>query len=255
MPPGTDLKERCIISSSPVSYETNGDSPSPYCQCIMDGFDKPHDELIFFDIDLTTPTELNTSYPGIISGGVDASWAVTADFNPDQLNPYLQSVTNIYNTKLNEDSEILASYIRCKEESYKPIINQFRDNASIITNFVSENQGSISRILANGKIDDIIDKTDDILSAVPTSDIKDTIHRINGVLDNDNIDSIIDKTDDILSAVPASDIKDTIDKVNDLFSDRGNIALLIILILVSIFILSLISIGIIAFISKFISKS
>ena len=73
MPPGTEpivnLKERCIISSSPVSYETNGDSPSPYCQCIMDGFDKPHDELIFFDINLTTPTKLNQSSPGIISRG------------------------------------------------------------------------------------------------------------------------------------------------------------------------------------------
>ena len=37
----------------------------------------------------------------------------------------------------------------------------------------------------NTHIDSIIDKTDNILSAVPTSDIKDTIDRINVVLNND----------------------------------------------------------------------
>ena len=275
--PTMNLKERCI-SLSPVSYEAVEDSPShyspsPYCQCIMDGFENPDDdELIFSSVNIPeknscgTP-KLQRKFGNTVSG----ECVVSSENIPDLSNigsvgyttgiqldnnvsdTYLQSMTNLYNTKLNDDSEILASYIRCKEESYKPIINQFRDNASIITNFVSENQGSISRILSNDNIDSIIDKTDNILSAVPTSDIKDTIDRINVVLNNDKIDSVIDKTDNILSAVPTSDIKGTIDKVNDLtnlFSDRGNIALLIILILVSIFILSLISIGIIALISK-----
>ena len=67
---------------------------------------------------------------------------------------------NVYNSKLNKDSEILASYIRFKE-SYKPIINQFRDNAIVITDFVTQNQDSISRILSNGKIYSIINKTGD----------------------------------------------------------------------------------------------
>ena len=168
--------------------------------------------------------------------------------DPNVSDTYLQSMTNLYNTKLNKDSEILASYIRCKEESYKPIINQFRDNATVITDFITQNQDSISRILSNGKIDSIINKTGDILSAthssdvksaidvisaVPASDVKETIDKINNILDNDNINSVIDKTDNILSAVPTSEITDAMGLVKelaDLFSPWWKIVLWIIFI-------------------------
>lgn len=267
-----NLKERCT-SSSPVSYEAVEDSPShyspsPYCQCIMDGFENPDDgELIFSSVNIPkknscgTP-KLQKKFGNTVSG----ECVVSSENIPDLSNigsvgittgiqldnnvsdTYLQSMTNVYNSKLNKDSEILASYIRCKEESYKPIINQFRDNATVITDFVTQNQDSISRILSNGKIDSIINKTGDILSethssdvkaaidvisAVPASDVKGTIDKINNILDNDNINSVIDKTDDILSAVPTSEITDAMGLVKelaDLFSPGWKIVLWIIFI-------------------------
>ena len=60
-------------------------------------------------------------------------------------------------------------------------------------------------------------------------------------LNNDNINSVIDKTENILSAVPTSDVKNTIDKVNnltDLFSSWLSIVGWIVITLVSIFVLS-----------------
>lgn len=250
-----NLKQRCI-SLSPVSYTSNGeDSPSPYCQCIMDGFEIPEEgELIFSNINIPEKVECGTLDPTLVSSGVvcedgdipNLSNMIVGRFPPEIdtniSDTYLKSMTNLYNTKLNEDSEILASYIRCKEESYKPIINQFRDNATVITDFVTQNQDSISRILSNGKIDSIINETSDILSAVPASDVKETIDKINTVLDNDNINSVIDKTDDILSAVPTSDITDAMDLVKELTGlfSWWKIGLWIVIILVSIFVLSFI---------------
>tara|TARA_B100002019_G_C21269267_1_gene601217 strand:+ start:2372 stop:3283 length:912 start_codon:yes stop_codon:yes gene_type:complete len=268
--PTMDLKERCN-SSSPVSYEAVEDSPShyspsPYCQCIMDGFENPgDDELIFSNFNIPEKITcgdrvLQKSFGNTISdtcgdedipdlsniGSVGYTTGIQLDNNVSDT--YLQSMTNLYNTKLNKDSEILSSYIRCKEESYKPIINQFRDNATVITDFITQNQDSISRILSNGKIDSIINKTSDILSAtpasdvktaidvisaVPASDVKETIDKINNILDNDNINSVIDKTDDILSAVPTSEITDAMGLVKelaDLFSPGWKIVLWIIFI-------------------------
>lgn len=248
-----NLKERCIISSSPISYEEVEDSPSPYCQCIMDGFENPEDdELIFSNINIPEKTscgtpELQSDFKNKVSGECVVSnenipdlsnigslgYTIGIQLDNNVSDIYLQSMTNLYNNKLNEDSEILASYIRCKEESYKPIITQFRNNATVITSFVDQNKDSISRILSNGKIDSIINKTDDILSATPASDVKETIDKINTVLDNDNINSVIDKTDNILSVVHTSDVTDTINKVKsltDLFSSGWKIALWIIFI-------------------------
>ena len=268
-----NLKERCN-SSFTVSYEAVEGSPSPYCQCIMDGFEKPdNDELIFSSINIPGKTTcgdpvLQKSFGNKISdtcgdedipdlsniGSLGYTIGIKLDNNVSDT--YLQSMTNLYNAKLNKDSEILSSYIRCKEESYKPIINQFRDNATVITSFVDQNKDSISRILSNDKIDSIINETSDILSAtpasdvkaavdivsaVPASDIKETINKINTVLNNDNINSVINKTENILSAVPTSDVKNTIDKVNnltDLFSSRLSIVGWIVITLVSIFVLS-----------------
>ena len=196
-----NLKQRCT-SSHTVSYEAVEDSPShyspsPYCQCIMDGFENPDDdELIFSSINIPDRVEcgdkklqdsfgnkLNTCGDGVIPdlsnvGKVQILSGGTIRIDNNISDTYLQSMTNLYNSKLNDDSEILASYIRCKEESYKPIINQFRDNATVITSFVSENQDSIKSILSNDKIDSVIDKTDNILSAVPTSEIKIAIDQV-----------------------------------------------------------------------------
>ncbi|MAD57132.1 MAG: hypothetical protein CMK44_00985 [Porticoccus sp.] len=273
-----NLKERCN-SSFTVSYEAVEDSsshysPSPYCQCIMDGFEKPdNDELIFSNINIPGKTTcgdpvLQKRFGNKISdkcgddnipdlsniGSLGYTIGIKLDNNVSDT--YLQSVTDIYNNKLNKDSEILSSYIRCKEESYKPIINQFSDNATVITDFVTQNKDSIKSILSNDKIDSIINGTSDILSAtpasdvkaaidvisaVPASDVKETIDKINNVLDNDNINSVIDKTDNILSAVPTSEIKIAIDQVKDLtnlFSSWLAIVGWIVITLVSIFVLS-----------------
>ena len=241
----------------------------------MDGFENPgDDELIFSSVNI--PDRVECGNPDLRSGSGKFLSLCTEDQIPDlskltvgalgtTIDPnvsdtYLQSMTNLYNTKLNKDSEILASYIRCKEESYKPIINQFRDNATVITDFVTQNQDSISRILSNGKIDSIINKTGDILSAtpasdvktaidvisaVPASDVKETIDKINNILDNDNINGVIDKTDNILSAVPTSDVKDAMGLVKELtylFSPWYMILFWVFVIIVFMFFLSLISV-------------
>ena len=181
------LKYRCLTEQGltlPLSddnYIKQGDSPSPYCQCIMDGFETPgEDELIFSNIDLTSvesPSELNNVYPGIVT--LTVGYTSDGDFHPDILNPYLESLTNLYNTKLNEDSEILSSYIRCKEENYKPIITQFRDNATVITDFVSQNKDSIESIL--DKIDEFpIESITPIISEV-SENITPTISKVNEI--------------------------------------------------------------------------
>lgn len=186
-----NLKERCI-SLSPISYVSDGDSPSSYCQCIMDGFENPDDDdLIFSNINIPDRVECGNKNLRIRSGH-DKSLSLCTEnqipdlskltvgalgttIDPNVSDTYLQSMTNLYNTKLNEDSEILASYIRCKEESYKPIINQFRDNANIITNFVSENQESIKSILDSGKIEITLDKIDEF----PLESITPAINQVN----------------------------------------------------------------------------
>jgi|TARA_Y100000389_G_scaffold70147_1_gene66842 hypothetical protein len=193
-PPTMNLKERCI-SLSPVSYESHGDSPSSYCQCIMDGFENPDDDdLIFSNINIPEKTscgtpDLQSDFGNTVSGECVASnenipdlsnigsvgYTIGIQFDNNVSDTYLQSVTNLYNTKLNKDSEILASYIRCKEENYKPIINQFRDNANIITNFVSENQASIKSILDSGKIEITLDKIDEF----PLESITPAINQVN----------------------------------------------------------------------------
>lgn len=186
-----NLKQRCIISSPPVSYVSeDDDSPSPYCKCIMDGFENPgDDELIFSNFNIPEKTECGNPSLIRMSGGKKLSLCTEGQIpdisnlmtgltsttpDPNVSDTYLQSMTNLYNTKLNEDSEILASYIRCKEESYKPIINSFRSNATVITDFVTQNQDSIESILKSGKIESTLDK----INEFPLESITPTISQV-----------------------------------------------------------------------------
>jgi len=190
-PPTMNLKERCI-SLSPVSYVSDGDSPSSYCECIINGFENPvPDDLIFSDINIPDRVEcgdqnLRSGYGTTLSLCTENQipdlskltvGTLGTTIDPNVSDTYLQSMTNLYNTKLNKDSEILASYIRCKEESYKPIINQFRSNANIITNFVSKNQESIKSILDSGKIEITLDKIDEF----PLESITPAINQVNDI--------------------------------------------------------------------------
>ena len=186
--PTIDLKQRCI-SLSPVSYVSDRDSPSLYCECIINGFENPvPDDLIFSDINIPGKKTCGKSsditeacgdgdIPDISNIGSISIFGDGISIDNNVSDTYLQSVTNLYNTKLNKDSEILASYIRCKEESYKPIINQFRDNATVITNFVTQNQESIKSILDSGKIEITLDKIDEF----PLESITPTISKFNEI--------------------------------------------------------------------------
>tara|TARA_Y100001970_G_scaffold46008_1_gene57864 strand:- start:314 stop:1024 length:711 start_codon:yes stop_codon:yes gene_type:complete len=186
--PTMNLKERCI-SLSPVSYVSDGDSPSSYCECIMNGFENPvPDDLIFSNINIPGKTTCGESgdiaeacgdgdIPDLSNIGSISIFGDGISLDNNVSDTYLQSVTELYNTKLNKDSEILASYIRCKEESYKPIINQFRDNATVITNFVTQNQESIKSILDSGKIEITLDKIDEF----PLESITPAINQVNDI--------------------------------------------------------------------------
>jgi hypothetical protein len=179
------------------------------------------DDLIFSDINIPDRVECgNKNLRGVYDKSLSLCTenqipdlskltvgALGTTIDPNVSDTYLQSVTNLYNTKLNKDSEILASYIRCKEESYKPIINQFRDNATVITSFVSENQDSINRILNSGKIESTLDKIDEfplesitpIISEV-SENITPTISKVTEI--NDDVSTIKETINDPLIKWP-----------------------------------------------------
>ena len=104
-PPTMDLKERCT-SSSPVSYEAVENSPSPYCQCIMDGFENPgDDELIFSNIDLTSG-ELNATSAETLASNTEISLAIPSEMDWSRSNGSFYTVQVGVYSKLIDQNQL-----------------------------------------------------------------------------------------------------------------------------------------------------
>jgi len=255
-----NLLHRCMDSVNPVSYDMIGDSPSPYCSCIMDGFEVPDADadadLIFSNINIPEKivcgdldTQIQFGNTGVTEECVDGNIPDLSNLGKVELlrggplrldnnisDTYLQSTTNLYNNKLNEDTEIVSAYVRCKEEKYRPIINKLSETMDIITT----NKDDIQRILNSNEIENALNsigeldiheanntitQVNTILNAVPASDIKSAVQKI-GSLDTDQINKLI-------SSDP-SEIKDTIDNVSWVLYFAVGILIVFVLIIVGL---------------------
>jgi hypothetical protein len=260
-----NLLHRCRTDlGNPVSYDMVGDSPSPYCSCIMDGFEVPDADadadLIFSNINMPEKivcgdldTQIQFGNTGVTEECVDGNIPDLSNLGKVELlrggplrldnnisDTYLQSTTNLYNNKLNEDTEIVSAYVRCKEEKYRPIINKLSETMDIITT----NKDDIQRILNSNEIENALNsigeldiheanntitQVNTILNAVPASDIKSAVQKI-GSLDTDQINKLIDTA----SSVPSSEIKDTIDNVSWVLYFAVGILIVFVLIIVGL---------------------